>query len=206
MESSHSRAGLGRWGPANDRRPRGAPQSRDVARSLGLPRTLGKSHLGEPRKAGLSPGPVLSVFPSSFVMLPGGCFFPSLLWGLWSFTRWTLGSGLPGACLLPADPGNFLADPLLPPSSQPWPASASAACFSAQMETPRWPRGSRSRAPGGGGRRTRRTNLLCTRLCPSCVLAARGFQEINSNGWDPELCLFIPLPPPLPSLELYTRS
>lgn len=47
------------------------------------------------------------MFPSSFVILPFGCFFRSLLWGLWSFTRWTLGSRLPGACLLPADPDNF---------------------------------------------------------------------------------------------------
>lgn len=46
-------------------------------------------------------------FPASFVILPVGGFFRSLLWGLWSFTRWTLGSRLAGNRLPPAGPNNF---------------------------------------------------------------------------------------------------
>lgn len=81
------------------------------------------------------------------------------------------------------------------------PASASAAWMAVQMEAPRWPRGageapgSHSRAPGGGPR-TRGTNLLCTRLFLS-LFWLPGFQEINSDRWDPEYCLFpfLPLSP-----------
>lgn len=53
----------------------------------------------------VSPSPVL--YASSFVIFSVSCFFRSLLWGLLSFTRWMLGSGLPGACLLLAGPDNF---------------------------------------------------------------------------------------------------
>lgn len=123
-------------GAASDCRPPGEPQRRE-------------SHLEKSVKLGLSRS--RPVFPYSFVILPVGCFFRSLLWGLWSFTRWTLESGLPGACLPPADPSNFFWP--IRPAQLGWRAHL-LPWFAVQMETQRWPRvagedrGSDSRALG----------------------------------------------------------
>lgn len=172
-------------GAVNDRLPppRG-PQRRHAVRSRQLaPLGSSKNHFDKsvkPRFAQSRPP-----FPASFVILPVGGFFRSLLWGLWSFTRWTLGSRL-AQLSASAGPDNFSWP--VRPAQLGWRARL-LPWFSVQMETQRWPRraaedaGSGSRVPGWG-RGTRRTDELCTvgfSRCCGCLVSGNKLRLLVSE-------------------------
>lgn len=180
-------------GTARDCRPLRVPQRRDVARSLGLPGTLGKATSGSPGKP-VSPGPVLCSLPAlrsfpavaSFVLSSGGS-------GVSPGGRWGAGSRAPVG--FPPIPATFWPIPRLSLAGERI-CRVGGADGDSEVAEGRW------RGPGKPQPRAWRrpedaeNQLICTRLFLS-LFWLPGFQEINSDRWDPEYCLFpfLPLSP-----------